>query len=83
MAQALVTLDTGSGASIFTMDSCPQRLHFRGRSCAVVLGRTFRIFPFPHTGQITHPFLTISLADSILFCKPFLLLFAQNAREYT
>ena len=31
MAQALVAEDSGSGASIFTMLSCPHRLHGRGR----------------------------------------------------
>lgn len=31
MAQALVSVDAGSGASIFTRVSCPHRLHLRGR----------------------------------------------------
>ena len=75
MAQALVSLDAGSGASIFTIDSCPQRLHFLGRFWAMVSGLTFRIFPFPQIGQMTHPSLTIILPYPPLACNgvhPFL-----------
>lgn len=71
MAQALVTVDAGSGASIFTSVSCPQRLHFRGRFRAVVSGRISSSFPLPHTGQMTHPFLMTSLPHRTSVCKPF------------
>lgn len=82
-AQALVTLDAGSGASIFTRVSCPQRLHLRGRFRAVVSARTFRSFPRWHTGQITHPSLTMILPQRMFDCKSFCPLFLRNQREYT
>ena len=83
MAQALVSVDAGSGASIFTRVSCPQRLHLRGRFRAVVSARTFRSFPFWHTGQITHPSLTMILPQRMFDCKSFYPLFLRNQREYT
>ena len=42
LAQALVSVDTGSGAPIFRV-SCPQRLHFRGRFRTMVSGRIIRL----------------------------------------
>ena len=70
-AQALVSWDAGSGASIFTMVSCPHRLHLQGRFRVMVSDRSFKIFPFRHTGQSTHPSLTVSLPQVGAFCKPF------------
>ena len=78
LAQALVALDTGSGALIFTRDSKPHRLHLRGRFATNVSGRTFRSLPFPHTGQITHSFLMTSVSRFSITCKvhpPFCQLF--------
>ena len=83
LAQALVSWDAGSGASIFTRLSCPQRLHLQGRFWAVVSGRSFRSFPLRHTGQITHPSLMTSLPQRMFDCKPFCPLFSGNEREYT
>ena len=83
MAQALVTVDAGSGASIFTRVSCPHRLHFLGRFRAMVSGRIFSSLPFWHTGQITHPSLTISLPHRTSVCKPFSLLSMGNTTKYT
>ena len=83
LAQALVSWDAGSGASIFTRLSCPQRLHLQGRFRVVVSGRSFRSFPLRHTGQITHPSLTTSLPQRMFDCKPFCPLFSGNEREYT
>ena len=83
LAQALVSWDAGSGASIFTRLSCPQRLHLQGRFWAVVSGRSFRSFPLRHTGQITHPSLMTSLPQHMFDCKPFCPLFSGNEREYT
>lgn len=71
MAQALVSVDAGSGASIFTRVSCPHRLHLRGRWWQVLSGLTGRIFPFPQIGQRTHPFFTTSLPRSLYAIKPF------------
>lgn len=62
LAQALVSLDAGSGAGkIFTLLSCPQRLHLHGTLQQLVSGFTFSSFPFLQIGQITHPFTTDSL----------------------
>ena len=58
MAQALVTLDAGTGSAIFTMLSCRQSLHLQGRFRTDVSGRIFNSFPLPHIGQIAHPSLT-------------------------
>ena len=74
-AQALVSTDAGSGASIFTTVSCPHRLHLQGRFRAVVSARSFSSLPLRHTGQITHPSFTISLPQRALDCKPFRPLF--------
>ena len=71
LAQALVSEDAGSGASIFTRVSCPQRLHFRGKFRTTVSGRVIKSFPFPHTGQITHPSFTTSLPRSRAPCNGF------------
>lgn len=83
MAQALVTVDAGSGASIFTSVSCPQRLHILGRLWAVVSDRIFSSFPFRHTGHIIHPSFMISLPHCAVLRKPFQPLFLTNKREYT
>lgn len=70
-AQALVTVDAGSGAWIFTIVSCPQRLHLRGRFRTAVSGRVSSSFPFPHTGQMTHPSLMTSLSGFLVICNAF------------
>lgn len=70
-AQALVSLDAGSGASIFTTVSCPHRLHLQGKLRTAVVGRIFRSFPFPHTGQSTHPSFTGSLTRFSCDCNGF------------
>jgi hypothetical protein len=57
-AQALVTLDAGTGASIFTMLSCLHSLHLQGRFRTDVSGRIFSSFPLPHRGQMAHPSFT-------------------------
>ena len=77
LAQALVSWDAGSGASIFTRVSCPQRLHLQGRFRVVVSGRSFRIFPLPHTGQITHPSFTLSLPQRMFDCNLFASFFEE------
>ena len=40
LAQALVLVDAGSGASIFTTMIASQRLHFSSRSLTIVVGLT-------------------------------------------
>lgn len=69
-AQALVSLDAGSGASIFTMDSCLQCLHLTGRSRMDVPGKSF-ISLRPQTGHIAHPSFTTSLPHIPVFCNTF------------
>lgn len=46
LAQALVLLDAGSGASIFTITFASQRLHFNSRSRTTVVGKTGNSFFF-------------------------------------
>jgi len=58
MAQALVTLDAGTGSAIFTILSCRHSLHLQGRFRTDVFGRIFSSLPLPHLGQIAHPSLT-------------------------
>ena len=71
LAQALVSWDAGSGASIFTMLSFPHLRQYTGRSWAMVWSRSFRTLPFPQTGHISHPFLMVSLSDSEGYCNLF------------
>ena len=82
MAQALVRLDAGSGASMFTMDSCLHSLHLIGRLWTVVSGLILRILPFPQIGQITHPSFTISLPAFRNLRNPFLRFVHEKPPNY-
>ena len=70
MAQALVSLDSGSG-SIFTIVICPHNLHLQGNARTFVSGSSLRSFPLPHTGHIAHPFTAVIISVFVSFCKLF------------
>ena len=74
MAQALVTLDAGTGSAIFTILSCRHSLHLQGRFLTDVSGRIFSSFPFPHIGQIAHPSRTCILPQACNNFHSFLLI---------
>ena len=84
LAQALVSWDAGSCASICTLLMHPHRLHLKLTLRITDSGSTGISFPRPQTGQMTHPSLTALILPHFASCdNPAHSFLLQNQRKYT